>query len=401
MTVREIDPRDPGAAEQSSAASPSDASQSDAIARCVGVAPPTSFLQTPFWAGFKGEHGWHERHFIIDESFFLTVLVRPLSRFMSIAYVPLPFDAKPCDGERGEYLSRLSSSLKPYLPHSTIFVRYDPPWSTVITNEHCGSDGQGDERIEGQGGVDSFPEPPGKPAVRAASNTQPPDTVVLDLTRSEDALLAQMKPKWRYNVKLAEKKGVAIRYLAGDSGASAGVDVFYALYLETAKRDGIAVHSKAYYSSLVRRAAGYEPTAFDKPVSVRVYVAEYEGIALASIITLFCGDEAVYLYGASSNEKRNLMPAYALQWRAIRDAAQYGCERYDFFGIPPTDDPSHPMYGLYRFKTGFGGSIVHRVGSWDIPLNEPAYRAYRVAEKLRDFWFKKAVKRLRGIRRSS
>lgn len=390
MTVREIYPRDPDAAASSAA-----------DARCEKIAPPSSFLQTPFWAGFKRAHGWHERHFIVDESFFLSVLVRPLARFMSIAYVPLPFDSRPLDGERGEYLSCLSASLKPYLPHSTVFIRFDPPWCTVIPNAHCGPDGQCEGPDEGQGCVDSFPAPPGKPAVRAASNTQPPDTVILDLTRSEDALLAQMKPKWRYNVKLAEKKGVTIRFLEGESGATEGIDIFYGLYLDTAKRDGIAVHSKAYYSSLVRRAAEYRATGFDKPVSVRVYIAEHEGLALASIITLFCGEEAVYLYGASSSEKRNLMPAYALQWKAIRDAARSGCARYDFYGIPPTDDPAHPMCGLYRFKTGFGGSIVHRVGSWDIPLNAPAYRAYRVAEKLRDFWFKKAVKRLRGIRRSS
>jgi lipid II:glycine glycyltransferase (peptidoglycan interpeptide bridge formation enzyme) len=116
---------------------------------------------------------------------------------------------------------------------------------------------------------------------------------------------------------------------------------------------------------------------------------------LASIITLFCGNEAVYLYGASSNEKRNLMPAYSLQWRAINDAIAFGCDRYDFYGIPPTNDESHPMHGLYRFKTGFGGSIVHRVGSYDIVLRPVLYFGYRFAEGARSFWFKKIVKILR------
>ncbi|MGL4987163.1 MAG: lipid II:glycine glycyltransferase FemX, partial [Treponemataceae bacterium] len=102
-------------------------------------------------------------------------------------------------------------------------------------------------------------------------------------------------------------------------------------------------------------------------------------------------EEAVYLYGASSNEKRNLMPAYLLQWVAIKDAKESGCIQYDFYGIPPTDDINHPMHGLYRFKTGFGGRIVHRVGSFDIPFSI-FYLPFRLAESLRSFWFKKIKK---------
>lgn len=402
MTIRTIDPLD------STTGGAIPAGEAD-------IAPPASFLQTPFWAGFKGAHGWKPLFFIVDELLFLSVLIRPVARAGAIAYIPLPGDAGTPIERRGTYLAELAESLKPYLPANTIFIRFDPTWCTVVPNAHGQTEVQGetDSSADSSAGplpdepegicakvpVNGFPEPVGKPAVRASSNTQPPDSVILDLTIPEDELLAQMKAKWRYNVKLAEKKGVTIRFLDGVSGATEGIDIFYGLYLDTAKRDGIAVHSKAYYASLVTRAADYRATKFDKPVSVRVYVAEHEGLALASIITLFCGEEAVYLYGASSNEKRNLMPAYALQWRAIRDAARSGCTRYDFYGISPTDDPTHPMSGLYRFKTGFGGSIIHRVGSWDMPLIAPLYACYRMAEKLRDFWFKIVVKRLRGIRR--
>jgi len=89
------------------------------------------------------------------------------------------------------------------------------------------------------------------------------------------------------------------------------------------------------------------------------------------------------------------MPAYCLQWRAIRDAREARCKRYDFYGIPPVDDPAHPMYGLYRFKTGFGGSIVHRTGSVDLPLRPVLYGLYRLAEAGRAFWYKKLVKLFR------
>jgi lipid II:glycine glycyltransferase (peptidoglycan interpeptide bridge formation enzyme) len=358
---------------------------------------PASFLQTPFWTGFKALHEWKALYFLDEKEMLLSVLVRPFSRLASIAYIPLgPAVSSEDPTEQGRILSEYAGALKPYLPSNTMFVRFDPPWETRTPNAASG----GDENAPAVR-AEKFPPSIPKPAVRAPAAIQPPDTVMLDLTFPPETLLSQMKQKWRYNVKLGEKKGVTIRFLEGEEGAAEGLDIFYALYLETAKRDGIAIHSKNYYAELIRRAASYKLSAFDKPVSVRVYVAEHEGSALASIITLFCGEEAVYLYGASSNEKRNLMPAYSLQWRAIQDAMAFGCRSYDFYGIPPTDDAGHPMHGLYRFKTGFGGEIVHRTGSWDIPLKGASYGAYRIAERLRAFWFKKAVKRLRGIRRSS
>ena len=157
---------------------------------------------------------------------------------------------------------------------------------------------------------------------------QPPDTVVLNLPPlsvpdGEARLLDAMKPKWRYNIKLGPKKGLKVDCYEGDSAIQTGLQIFWTLYLETAERDGIALHDKRYYQDLFTHAAAFENTGFDKKRSVRVYIASHEGSPLAAIVTLFCGDEAVYLYGASSNEKRNLMPAYALQWQAIRDARDF------------------------------------------------------------------------------
>ena len=114
-----------------------------------------------------------------------------------------------------------------------------------------------------------------------------------------------------------------------------------------------------------------------------LYLAEHEGDVLAGIVTLFRGKEAVYLYGASSDRKRNLMAPYALQLKAMEDAKAYGCSEYDLFGIPPNEDPSHPMAGLYRFKTGFGGRIIHRPGSLDYPCRPLIYHLFRAAETLR------------------
>ena len=124
---------------------------------------------------------------------------------------------------------------------------------------------------------------------------------MLDLTLSEDELSANMKPKWRYNIRLAEKKGVSVKACAED-----GIDIFYALYEQTAKRDGIALHTN-YYRSLLRLA---KREGIYSACTCTLYIAEHEGEALAAVIVLFWGKEAVYLYGASSNNKRNSMSAY-------------------------------------------------------------------------------------------
>lgn len=375
------------------------------------IAPPSSFLQTPFWASFKEKNGWKARYFIVEgleerNRFSLTVLVRSASRFAAIAYIPLGPDIALVGKERqAQVLSELAKLLQPLLPRQTICVRFDPPWGSVIPNVFSDKDDEA-EPTPGSATTNTTREEPLKPLRRASADVQPPDTVILDLRLSEAELLSGMKPKWRYNVRLGEKKGIVVRCLTGMEAETTGIDAFYALYLETADRDGIAIHSKEYYRSLVRheqeRAGRGTTSALDKPVSIRVYLAEHEGDILASIVTIFCGEEAVYLYGASSNVKRNLMPAYSLQWKAIRDAKEAGCARYDFYGIPPEDDPAHPMYGLYRFKTGFGGFIVHRVGSLDAPIRPVAYMAYRIAEAARAFWFKKAVKAIkRAVPRKS
>lgn len=346
--------------------SPTDLSRCDAA---------LSFLQSGFWGSFKARFGWNARAFMVDwgEGGKLPLLVirRRLWPGASFAYVPwgpeLPAGFSAQDAELSSSLEELAHALKNQLPPDTVFVRFDPPWASV--------------------GADLPP-----PAIlgsfrRAGADIQPPDTVLIDLTASEDDLLAAMKSKWRYNVRLAEKKGVAVRRLD-----LAGLDAFYALYEETARRDRIAIHGKNYYSSLFSHAADYKGGTQE----LRLYVAEHSDRPIAAIIALFRGEEATYLYGASSDRDRNLMPAYALQWRAMRDAREAGCLRYDLFGIPPKEDPGHPMAGLYRFKTGFGGSVVHRPGSWDYAYRVPMTGAFRMAEALR-----KAVRSARKARRNT
>jgi lipid II:glycine glycyltransferase (peptidoglycan interpeptide bridge formation enzyme) len=302
-----------------------------------------NFLQSGFWGAFKARFGWLPFPFKLRRAGGaspLLVMVRPLGPGFSFAYVPW---GPP---EAGESLSSLARALRPLLPRSVAFIRFDPPWPGIV----------------------------GPPLVKAPSDIQAPDTVLVDLSPAEGEILARMNPKWRYNIGLASRKGVAVRQ-AGEGE----LPVFYRLLQETARRDGIAVHSPDYYRTLFAHGRDYRSGGQE----LRLYLAEHEGEALGAIITLFRGAQGIYLYGASSGRKRNLMASYALQWRAMGDARAWGCRSYDLFGIPPSADPGHPMAGLYRFKTGFGGRIVRRPGSWDYPCRPLGAFVFRKLEKFR------------------
>jgi len=333
-----------------------------------------SFLQSRFWGSFKSRFGWKALAFNVtwknEETKPLLVLLRHVAAGLSLAYIPwgpeLPVDLTE-DEQRWIAIKELAASLKELLPKDILFIRFDPPWETNASQTSIA------------------------PFVRSGADIQPPDTVLVDLREPMESIMEQMKPKWRYNARLALKKGVTVR--------SAGVeelDVFYELLKETARRDGIAIHNKEYYRALFEESLSPNNSSLLIPPSslkITLYLAGHEGDVLAGIVTLFRGRDAVYLYGASSEEKRSLMAPYALQLKAMEDAKAFGCEVYDLFGIPPDEDPSHPMAGLYRFKTGFGGRIIHRPGSWDYPLRPLLYRLFRGAEDMR--------KKLRTLKKNS
>jgi lipid II:glycine glycyltransferase (peptidoglycan interpeptide bridge formation enzyme) len=211
-------------------------------------------------------------------------------------------------------------------------------------------------------------------------DVQPPDSTEVDLAPSPESIFASFKSRSRRNIRKAARKGVSVQ-------ASEDIDLWYDLYRTTAERDRIAIHSREYYRSVFVTARN------DPSVQVELLLAFYETTPLAGIVVAYTGKQAVYLYGASSNEHRETMPAYALQWEAIKRARERGCHVYDLFGIPPSEDPSHPMHGLYQFKVGFGGRIVHRAGCWDYPTKPAAYFIYREAERVRDFYYKTLKKR--------
>ena len=288
--------------------------------------------------------------------------------------------------EFAHFLSELAIALKPELPKNTIAIRFDPDVS--FTNP--------EDRDLFNYGMQLITYADRLKIRKNSVDIQPPDSTLVDLTGTEEEILEKMHSKWRYNIRLSERKGVVIhRYLGNDINLSEKIDKFYELTKITNARDGNASHSKAYYADLIKSSAEEVAAGKDVPV-ISLYIAEHEGEEIASIMTLFSHDEAIYLYGASSNSKRNLMPNHLLQWTAMKDAQAYGSKYYDMYGMPPEGkDENHPMHGLYMFKANFGGKNIHRTGSWDIPL-KAIYHPYSAAEKLRAFWHKKVIKKLKG-----
>ena len=340
----------------------------------------SGFLQSGFWGSFKARFGWNARSFTVvwktrepdektaagGESRPLLVIRRRLAPLVSFAYVPwgpeLPDGFPSDDKTRSAALAELAEKLRGFLPKDTAFIRFDPPWYTE--------------------GLNAPPPQLFPPFTRGAADVQAPDTVIVSLEGNRDAVYGRMKNKWRYNSRLGLKKGVIIRSLDEE-----GLDVFYSLLKETARRDRISIHSLSYYKTLFSHYRDYKNRTDLAEISIipelHLYTAEYEGETLAAIIVMFRGKEAVYLYGASSNLNRNLMAPYALQARAMMDAKETGCRDYDLFGIPPKDDPRHPMAGLFRFKTGFGGRIIHRPGSWDFTYRPMIMEIFRLLESIR------------------
>ncbi len=195
---------------------------------------------------------------------------------------------------------------------------------------------------------------------RSQRTIQPQTTIWLDLDSDEEALLARMKQKWRYNVRLAGRKGVTVR-----EGTHADLELFGALMQTTGDRNDFGVHTIDYYRRFWELFA---------PERAALLIAEHEGQPLAALMVAHLAGKAYYLFGASGNQKRNLMPSHKLQWETMRWARATNCSGYDLWGVPdevgfdadaPIPEPATGLWGVWRFKSGFGGEIVRYTGAWD------------------------------------
>lgn len=326
----------------------------DAWDAFVATHPAGHILQTPAWGRLKAAFGWECARLALVSGDRMTagaqILFRPLPlRLASVAYIPKGPLVNWDDGDQVAALWQAVDRLA--RAHRAAFLKIEPDVEESAAWR---------ERLARMG-------------FRLSPQTlQPPRTIEVDTTPDEEAILAAMKPKTRYNIGLAQRKGVSVR-----EGREADLPVFHKLMAETAQRDRFAIHSPDYYALAYR--------LFVPAGRAALLIAEYAGEPLAALMVFALGQRAWYFYGASSDRHRNRMPTYLLQWEAIRWAKARGCALYDLWGVPDEDEETLEaqftqrqggLWGVYRFKRGFGGRLVRSVGAWDRVYNAPLYWIY-------------------------
>lgn len=322
--------------------------------------PRAHALQSWVWGDFKSRWGWSAKRYTLtiaqsswEPLAAAQVLKRRIPRLpYSILYVP---KGPMLDYGDSDLRQRVFANLEKLARREkALMVKIDPE---VV---RCW--GADQERVSPTGArvVEELQQ---RGWLYSSEQIQFPNTVVLDLTRSEEDLLASMKSKTRYNIRLAERKDVVVR-----EGSEADFAQIAAMYQETAARDGFAIRPVDYYLDAWR---SFYAAGMAMPL-----LAEYEGQPIAAVVLIRFGDRATYMYGASTNHERQRMPNYLLQWESIRWAKNQGCTLYDFWGAPTTFVEDDPLWGVWRFKDGFRGEVVWHIGAWDYPARPFWYNLY-------------------------
>jgi len=348
----------------------------------IAKLPNTHFLQTYEWGQVKAKYGWEpiylvwndkgkmkeERNsnnlssFIFHPSAAALILKRQIIRNgfaarLSILYSPkgplLDWTNEPL---RNRVLDDLQSFAK---KQGAIFLKCDPD---VILGTGVP---QSEEDAEDKSGSVIMSELKRRGWGFSSDQIQFRTTVLIDVSPTEDELLARMKQKTRYNVRLAEKRGVSLRV-----GSLEDLGMLYKMYAETSLRDGFVIRDEGYYQTVWRLFMGSgEPTC--EPL-----IAEVEGEPVAAIFVFYFAGRAYYVYGMSRDVHREKMPTYLLQWEAMKRAKAKGCSVYDLWGAPEVFDESDSMWGVYRFKEGLGGRVVRTLGAWDYAPSPLWYKMY-------------------------
>jgi peptidoglycan pentaglycine glycine transferase (the first glycine) len=311
--------------------------------------PNGHILQTEAWGQFKSGFGWQAQTVRAGESAAL-VLFRTLPLGLTLAYVPR---GPRADWNAPDQLERLVAALDAACrARHAICLKLEPDLPDTPGYAEC---------LAGLG------------FRRSPHGVQPRRTLVVSLAGGEADILARMKPKTRYNIGLAGKKGVSARPAVGLED----LERFTTLMAATGARDGFAVHAPGYYRQAYAlfHARGW----------CELFLAGYQGQVLAGVMAFAHGPGAWYFYGASSDQERNRMAPYLAQWEAMRWARASGAVSYDLWGVPDEDEAAleagfetrhDGLWGVYRFKRGFGGQLVRSVGAWDRVYNPLLYQAY-------------------------
>jgi len=323
----------------------------------VNEHPHGSILQTTNWARLKNRFGWtsHRVWLKLDGRYVAgaQVLFRSAALGMvKFGYIP---HGPLLDWENEEQVKVLFSQIdESAYQHGAGILKMEPllwqhempesTWQAICERQEC---------------------------IITSDTIQPPRTIMVDLKLPEEEIMAAMKPKTRYNIRLSARKGVTVR-----EGSADDIPAFNRLLQVTGQRDNFGTHATEYYRDAHNLFA---------PEHAVLLIAEYDQQPLAAAFITAFGTTGSYLYGASGNEERNRMPAYAIQWEAIRWAKRKGCTQYDLWGIPDAElenleheftQRKDGLWPIYRTKRGYGGRIQRTVGAIDRVFNQRLYRLY-------------------------
>lgn len=332
----------------------------------IASLPGAHFLQTWEWGQIKAAYGWRPLPLVwVDPGGVIQGAAMILERSLEDARLLLNFRIHYIprgpllkDWEDSGLRQAVLASLVDFArQRRSIFTKLDPELPLAFG---VAGDGDEDLYLPGQEFAGELE--------RAGwhfshEQIQYRNTIHIDLQGDENSLLDRMKQKTRYNIRLAERKGVMVRLAQQED-----LPLLYQMYAVTSVRDGFVIRREEYYQRVWQ--------TFMQAGLAEALIAEVENKPISALVMFRFVDRAWYVYGMSLDEHREKMPAYLLQWEAIRRARRAGCKIYDLWGAPDHFAESDPMWGVYRFKAGLGGRIVRTVGAWDYPVNQLLYRLY-------------------------
>jgi peptidoglycan pentaglycine glycine transferase (the first glycine) len=345
----------------------------------ISKLPNPHFLQTFEWGQVKAKYGWQPIYLVWDEagkmkeerslsssdfhpSAAALILKRQILRNGFAARVSILYSPKGplLDWSNESLRNHVLNDLQDFAKkEGAIFLKMDPD---VVLGTGVP---QGEDDLIENGGQVLMSELKRRGWGYSSDQIQFKNTVMIDLGPPEAELLARMKQKTRYNIRLAEKKGVILRV-----GTQEDFGLLYKMYAETSVRDGFVIRDEGYYQTVWKIFMdSHEPAC--EPL-----IAEVNGEPVAAIFVFYFAGRAYYVYGMSRNAHREKMPTHLLQWEAMKRAKTKGCNVYDLWGAPDVFDESDSMWGVYRFKEGLGGKVVRTLGAWDFAPNPLWYKFY-------------------------
>ena len=302
----------------------------------------SQFLQSWEWGEFQERTGKKVIRLGFEDSgklFFAITLIKN-NLFLGLNYFYLPrTEIKSLSSEQLKFIFKEIKKIAN--KEKVIFLRFEPDIQLKIKNE--------------------------KLKIKKTIDVQPSRTLILNIAKLEDEILKNMHKKTRYNIRLAEKKGVVVREAREDD-----FDAWWKIMKETKERDSFKLHSKEYYQAMLQLKIQ------NSKFKILLYIAEFQEKIIAGNIVAVFGDMATYVHGASSNQYRNVMAPYLLQWEIIKFAKEQGYKYYDFYGI---DERKWP--GVTRFKNGFSGEEIIYPGTFDLIYDKFKYDLYKILRKVR------------------